>query len=175
MRMDAHERFLRLLLAHQEDLKAFIASMVRERAQTEDLFQDVCLALWRGFSGYDPSRPFGAWARGVAAKKILQAWERSRRTPLPFSPEAVRAILDAYDREDPPAGEAEGLRDCIARLPERARRLLALRYERALTLGEVAREVGSTLDAVHKALSRIRAALQECLEGRSAAADGSRG
>ena len=36
--MDAHERFLRLLLAHQEDLKAFIASMVRERALTEDLF-----------------------------------------------------------------------------------------------------------------------------------------
>lgn len=173
--MDAHERFLRLLLAHQEDLKAFLASMVRDRAQAEDLFQDVCLALWGGFPSYDPSRPFGAWARGVAAKKILQFWERSRRIPQPFSPEAVRAILEAYDREEPGPGEAEGLRDCIARLPERARRLLALRYERELKLGEIAREVGSTLDAVHKALCRIRAALQQCLHERSATVDGSRG
>lgn len=173
--METHERFLRLLLAHQEDLKAFIASMVRDRTQAEDLFQDVCLALWGGFSSYDPSRPFGAWARGVAAKKILQFWERSRRIPLPFSPDAVRAVLEAYDREEPRPGEAEGLRDCISRLPERARRLLALRYERELKLGEIAREVGSSLDAVHKALCRIRAALQQCLQERSAAADGSRG
>ena len=56
------------------------------------------------------------------------------------------------------------LRDCVSKLPPRSQSLLALRYERSLKLGEIAREVGSTLDAVHKLLTRIRENLQECLQ-----------
>jgi RNA polymerase sigma-70 factor (ECF subfamily) len=161
-------RFLKLLLQHQEDLRAFIASTVRDRAAAEDLFQDVCLALWQGFASYDPARPFGAWARGVAFHKVLQAREKTRRLPLAFSPEAVQAVLDAYDRAEPEPADLEPLRDCIGRLPERSRELLALRYGQALALSEIARRVGGTLDAVHKTLSRIRAALQECLQRKAA-------
>ena len=47
---------------------------------------------------------------------------------------------------------------------------VALRYEQALSLGQIAQQIGSTLDAVHKALSRLRARLQECVEQRLAAA-----
>jgi RNA polymerase sigma-70 factor (ECF subfamily) len=163
--MDRHEEFLKRLLPAQPDLRAFIGSMVRDRQAAEDLYQEACLALWQGFEGYDPARPFGAWARGVAAKKILQGWEKAKRLPLAFSPGAVRAILDAYDRTEAEA-DIEGLADCIGRLPERSRKLLALRYEESLKLGEIARRVGGTLDAVHKALSRVREALEACLRKR---------
>lgn len=164
--MDANERFLKLLLQAQPDLKAFIASVVRDRAAAEDLFQEVCLSLWQSFGGYDPARPFGAWARGVAGKKVLQGFEKSRRVPLAFSPRAIQAVLEAYDRSEPAAPETDGLRDCIGKLPERSRALLSLRYERGLKLGEMARQVGGSLDAVHKLLSRIRAVLEECLKRR---------
>jgi RNA polymerase sigma-70 factor (ECF subfamily) len=162
--MDAHEEFLKLLLRHQPDLQAFVASMVRDRAAAEDLFQETCLALWQSFGSYDRARPFGAWARGVAGNKILQSREKTRRVPLAFSPEAIQAVLEAYDRDEP--AETEGLRDCVGKLPERSRRLLALRYEKAMKLGEIARQAGSTLDAVHKTLSRIRETLEECLKRR---------
>ena len=165
--MDANERFLTLLLKAQPDLMAFIASLVRDRVQAEDLFQEVCLALWQSFAGFDPSRPFGAWARGIAAKKILQGFEKSRRLPLAFSPKTVQAIVDAYDRAEPAGpGETEGLRECIGKLPERSRQLLVLRYEKSLKLGEIAARVGGSLDAVHKLLSRIRENLEECLRRR---------
>jgi len=163
--MDRHEEFLKHLLRAQPDLKAFIASMVRDRQAAEDLFQEACLALWQSFEAYDPARPFGAWARGVAAKKLLQGWEKARRLPLAFSPGAVRAILDAYDRSEEES-DTEGLADCIAKLPERSRTLLALRYEQSMKLGEIARRVGGTLDAVHKTLSRVREALEACLRKR---------
>lgn len=165
--MDANERFLKLLLPVQPDLKAFIASMVRDRAAAEDLYQDVCLTLWQSFSTYDPARPFGAWARGVAGKKILQSYEKTRRTPLAFSPRTIQAVLEAFDRTEPDGtGETEGLRDCIGKLPDRSRALLVLRYERGLKLGEMAREERKSLDAVHKLLSRIRETLEECLKRR---------
>ncbi len=167
--MEPNEQFLRLFLRYQEEVKAFVASMVRDREAAKDLFQETSLALWQGFGNYDPARPFGAWARGVAAKKVFHYWEKSRRTPAPFSPEAGQAVLDACERsEERSMARLEGLKDCVDRLPARSRDLLALRYQRSMKLGEIAREAGSTLDAVHKLLSRIRAALQECMKRRSA-------
>jgi RNA polymerase sigma-70 factor (ECF subfamily) len=165
--MDSHERFLTLLLPVQPDLKAFIASVLRDRSAADDLYQEACLTLWQSFASYDPSRPFGAWARGVAAKKLLQAHEKSRRIPLAFSPKTIQSVLEAFDRTEPEgSAAAEALRDCISKLPDRSRRLLVLRYEHGLKLGEMAREVGRTLDAVHKLLSRIRETLEECLRRR---------
>jgi len=164
--MKTNEEFLKRFLRHQDDLRAFLGSVVRDRAAAEDLFQEVSLVLWQSFGNYDPSRPFGAWARGVAFKKVLQTREKSRRLPLAFSPQAILAILDAYDRTEKLAPDPSDLRECIAKLPPRSQSLLALRYERSLKLGQIARQVGSTLDAIHKLLSRIRENLQECLQRR---------
>jgi RNA polymerase sigma-70 factor (ECF subfamily) len=165
--MDRHAEFLKRFVAHQGDLKAFLASVVRDRSAVEDLFQETSLVLWQKYGEYDPARPFGAWARGIAANKILQ--ERARKVPLAFSPAAIRGILEAFERTEPERADPGPLRDCVSRLPERSRRLLALRYDRALKLGEIARQVGGTLDAVHKTLCRIREALEECLRRKAAA------
>jgi len=164
--MKTHEEFLNLFLRHQGDLRAFLGSVVRDRAAADDLFQEISLVLWQSFGAYDRARPFGAWARGIAAKKVLQGREKSRRLPLAFSPQAIQAVLDAYDRTEAIAPDPSDLRDCIAKLPPRSQSLLALRYERSLKLGEIANEVGSSLDAVHKLLTRIRENLQECLQRR---------
>jgi RNA polymerase sigma-70 factor (ECF subfamily) len=172
--MGPQDDFLPLFLEHQVSLRAFIGSLVRDRHTRDDVFQEVALALWNEFGRYDRARPFGAWARGIAANKVLQRWEKDTRQPVPLAPEAVRALLDAYDRAEragPPEGlEAEALERCLEQLPERSRRLLALRYERSLKLAEIATQLHTTLDAAHKALSRIRARLQECVRQRLAAA-----
>src|SRR5205823_10220281 len=146
MSMKTHEEFLNLFLRHQGDLRAFLGSVVRDRAAADDLFQEISLVLWQSFGAYDRARPFGAWARGIAAKKVLQGREKSRRLPLAFSPQAIQAVLDAYDRTEAIAPDPSDLRDCIAKLPPRSQSLLALRYERSLKLGEIAKEVGSSLD-----------------------------
>ncbi len=164
--MGANEEFLKLFLRHQDDLHAFLGSVVRDRSALEDLYQEVSLVLWQGFGNYDPARPFGAWARGVALNKVLQGRQKDRRLPLAFPPQAIQAVLDAYDRTERSAPDPSDLRDCISKLPPRSQQLLAMRYERSLKLGQIAREIGSTLDAVHKLLSRIRENLQECLQRR---------
>ncbi|MCE9532758.1 MAG: sigma-70 family RNA polymerase sigma factor [Planctomycetes bacterium] len=165
--MDRHDEFMRLFLRHQSEIRAFIGSLVRDRHAREDVFQEVSLILWRQYETYDASRSFGAWARGIAANKVLQAYDKSVRTPVAFSPEAVQAILDAHDRteQDSPL-QADALNRCIEHLPEKSRELLVLRYEQSLRLEVVAQRVKSTLHAVHMALSRIRTRLAECIEQR---------
>ncbi len=171
--MDHQEAFLRLFLKHQADLKAFVGSLIRDRHTREDVFQEVALVLWQEFHRYDRGRSFGAWARGIAAKKVLQRWQKASRLPVPLAPHVIQAVRDAYDRTEAVASDrAEALEHCLEQLPEKSRRLLALRYDRALKLGQIAQRLGATLDAVHKALSRLRERLQRCVERRLAAVQG---
>jgi RNA polymerase sigma-70 factor (ECF subfamily) len=168
--MDRRGDFLTLFLRHQTALRAFIGSLLRDRHARDDVFQEVALILWNEFERFDASRSFGAWARGIAANKVQQRWRQQARMPAPFPPEAVQALLEAYDRtETDETPHAEALRRCLEQLPEKSRQLLALRYEESLKLGEIARRVRASLDAVHKALSRLRERLQRCVERRLAA------
>jgi RNA polymerase sigma-70 factor (ECF subfamily) len=169
--MGSQAEFLTLFLKHQVEVRAFLGALVRDPHARDDLFQEVALVLWGEFDRYDHGRSFGAWARGVAAKKVLQRWEREARRPVPFSPEAIQALLDGYERTEAAASlRAEALRHCLERLPDRSRRLLELRYDESLKLAQIAERLRATLDAVHKALCRLRTRLHECVERRLAAA-----
>ena len=171
--MDRHDEFMRLFLRHQGEIRAFVGSLVRDRHAREDVVQEVSLILWRQFADYDAIRSFGAWARGIAANKVLQVYDKSTRTPVAFSPEAVQAIADAHDRlEDDEPLRAEVLSRCVEMLPDKSRQLLALRYEQAMKLEAMARCLKSTLHGVHMALSRLRAKLAECVALRMKATGG---
>ena len=163
--MDDQARFLSCFLKCQDELRAFLGSIVRDRHACDDLLQEVALTLWKKFDEYDPNRPFGAWARGIAAKKVLQSFEKSKKFPVLLSPETIEAVLEAYNQTEPESGAMHSaLETCLHRLPERSQNLISLRYEKALKLGEIAEAMQSTLDAVHKTLSRIRGALKKCIE-----------
>lgn len=170
--MDDRDEFLKRFLRNEADLRAFIGSLVLDPHQREDVFQEVALALWRQMDVYDPGRPFGAWARGVAANKILQFRDKAARTPVAFAPATIEAVLAAYDRTEADASRrADALRDCVQKLPEKSRELLALRYDEQLDAEAISRRTQRTLDAVYQALSRIRALLADCIHQRLALED----
>ena len=168
--MADRDTIFRLLMQHEGEIRAFIGSMLRDKALCDDVFQEVALALWEQADRYDASRPFGPWARGIAARKVLERRRRDRRFPLAFSPETIEAVAQGFARTESGARrEVDALAECFKRLPESARSLLALRYEGDLSAGEIARRTGRTLAAIYQALSRARAALDECIRRRLAA------
>jgi RNA polymerase sigma-70 factor (ECF subfamily) len=165
--MDRQDEFLKLFLKHQTDIKAFIGSLIFDSHLRDDVFQEVAVTLWRQMESYDWQRPFGAWARGIAAHKVLQLREQNARFPVAFSPETIQAVLEEFDRsEETTPGKVEALRECLRQLPAKSRQLLGLRYEKNLACEQIARQTQRTLDAVYQALSRIRALLEECIRKR---------
>ena len=129
------------------------------------------MVAWEKFSQFETDRSFGAWIRGIAARKIMQHRDKLGRLPIPFSPEAVEAVRDAFDRaEQSGSARAEALENCVGRLPERSSHLLKMRYEESHSMAHIAEQVGRTSQAVQRALSRIRAILLDCIERRLAAA-----
>jgi RNA polymerase sigma-70 factor (ECF subfamily) len=162
--MDDQAIFLPLFLRHEAELRAFIGSVVHDPQAREDVLQEAALTLWREFRRYDRSRSFGAWARGVAAKKLLEQRKSNRRAPVYLSPEAIQRLVEAGDRaESRPKLTLEALEHCVERLPARSRRLLALRYGQKQTLETIAAQVEATAGAVYQALSRLRARLRDCM------------
>jgi RNA polymerase sigma-70 factor (ECF subfamily) len=165
--MDLQAEYLKLLFGCELEIRAFIGSIVRRPHDADDIFQDVALTLWKEFARYDRTKPFGAWARGIAAVKLMQRWDQTKRQPVVLSAEAIEAVSRAFDRaETPVSREAEALEHCLDQLPGKSRQLLALRYERSLAIEQIARELQLTLDAVYQSLSRLRARLQDCVNRR---------
>jgi RNA polymerase sigma-70 factor (ECF subfamily) len=167
--MDRKEEFLRLFLQHEQEVRAFVNSLVHDWYARDDVFQEVAMVLWAKFDDYDRSRPFGPWARGVAANKVMQGLQKSGRAPLVFSPTTIKAICDSFDQrlQEPPA-EVEALKHCIAQLPEKSRHLLELYYgfagPRPVRAGEIASQLRVNVDAIYQALSRLRTRLRECID-----------
>jgi RNA polymerase sigma-70 factor (ECF subfamily) len=177
--------FLKHFLKNEGDLRAFIGSLIRDWNVTEDVLQDVALTAWERFGDFDGTRSFGAWARGIAANKILRRREQNARFPLPFSPETIAALSDAFDRTERSrpgaAGSVSGqggggstdaadhLEPCLERLPEKSRQLLQWRYGESLEVRQIAERIAGTPEAVYKALIRIRRLVRACVESRRAA------
>lgn len=170
--MSTQSEFLHRFRQCEPDLRAFIGAMVRNVHAREDLFQEVSRTLWERFGDYDLSCPFGAWARGIAARKMLEARRRDARFPIPFPPGTITAVLDAFDATDEtaPAHEA-ALKVCMGELPVRSRTILSMRYEQRQPCERIATAVGSSLKAIHQSLRRLRMALHDCIERRIARDD----
>ena len=163
--MDDQADFLRLFLRHEVELRAFIGSVIRDAHAREDVFQETAVILWREFPRYDRDRSFGAWARGIAARKLLERRRSDRCTPVPFSPEAIEMLAAAAERaESRDRPSLEALEHCVERLPDRWRRLLAMRYGQAEPPERIAAQISATTAAVYQALWRLRIRLRECVE-----------
>jgi RNA polymerase sigma-70 factor, ECF subfamily len=132
------------------------------------VFQETAMTLWRKHGEYDPSRPFGAWAKGIAANKVLQFRTKAGRAPTPFSPETIDAIVDAVERKESqrpqwPAA-IDALEQCAKTLPARSREILSLRYQEGWPIAQIAERLASTPSAMAMAFSRIRARLYDCVQ-----------
>jgi len=170
--MGPHDHFLTLFMRHQDDLRAFVGSIISDWTAVDDIMQETAAVLWRKFAEYDPTRSFGGWARGVAAVEIRRHRGRSARVPLLMSPEAIAAIDAVWDDgAEPVAPRLEALARCLERVGREPREILAWRYRDGLELHDVAARSGRGTEAVGKMLQRLREALGECVR-RQLAAEG---
>ena len=166
---DRHGQFLDLFLRHQAAIEAFVHTVVRDRVAADDIAQETATTLWAEFDRYDQARPFGPWARGVAANLVMRHFRQRQRGVTILSPEAVEAVLEASNRAPvEPSLRQRALQQCLDGLPDKSRTLVRLRFAAGMTFEEAAARVGSTGDAVRKAVARLREALRDCIEKRMA-------
>src|SRR5512137_113821 len=75
----AQQRFLSLFLRSEREVFRYVAAMVPNVADAEDILQQTALALWEKFEAYDPVHPFTPWACRFALNKARQWIDRRQR------------------------------------------------------------------------------------------------
>jgi RNA polymerase sigma-70 factor (ECF subfamily) len=146
--------------------------LVPDYQQADEVLQRVAVTLVRKFDQYDQSRPFAAWAIGVAKYEVLY-YRRERATDKHlFGDEIVEQIASRYevvaDEADP---LREALRYCLEKLKGRSKSVIELRYRRGLKSHAIADEMSLSSGAVRMLLCRVRETLRRCMERHIAAQD----
>src|SRR5688500_14309378 len=75
----AQQRFISLFLRSEREVFRYVAALVPNVADAEDIVQQTALALWEKFDAYDPNQPFTPWACRFALNKAKQWIERRQR------------------------------------------------------------------------------------------------
>lgn len=161
------EELAALWAASQSTVSAFIRTLVPDYQQADEVVQRVAVTLVRKYDQYDQSRPFAAWAIGVAKFEVLY-YRRERATDRHlFGDDIVEQIASRYEalaEESDPLRDA--LKNCLDQVEGRSRQVIELRYKRGLSSAAIAAEMQLSSGAVRMLLSRVRDSLRRCIEGR---------
>ena len=161
-----YEEAFRQVLAHRTMLKAYVQAIVRDPFLAEDAFSEVTLEIARSWNRFDRSRPFESWARGVARRVALTSIRKQGRQPVTLDDsvlESIGAELDTFGNEIELGLRKEALESCLEILTEANRELVRLRYFENRGYEEIARMLGRSVGALYVALTRIHAALHDCV------------
>jgi len=140
--------------------------LLGSREDAEDATSEVFLRVRVALGRYDRSVPFGAWLTGIATHLCVDRLRRRGRERRLFDPEP---LPEAGGPEPSPLGELmadeerAALGRAIARLPERHRVPLTLRYYGEMSYDEIAARLGLTREQVAINLFRAKQRLRRSL------------
>ncbi|MBN1395627.1 MAG: sigma-70 family RNA polymerase sigma factor [Pirellulales bacterium] len=159
------DQIVELLTGAQQQLTRYVRTLVPNRTDADEVLQETNLYIWRNADQFELGTNFTAWVCRIAHYQVLTHRKRQLRSRLHFSDALVeqlapRAAESAARRGD----DVEAFESCVAKLSERDRRLIDLRYEPEATVQSVAERIGRPKKAVYYALGRIRAWLLDCMQ-----------
>lgn len=158
-RLDA--AFGEIVREHQAMVYSIALHVVRDPAVAEELAQDVFLKLYEKWDSVESPEHLIHWLRRVTMQRAIDDSRRARFRPR-YGLESVQEPREPEHDADPLLSEQ--LESLIARLPERARQIVVLRYQEDLDPLEIARLLGLSLGAVKSNLHRSLAWMRERME-----------
>lgn len=162
--MQRTEEFIRLFTKCEPRIFAYILTLVPNFSDAEDVLQQTNLVMWRKFDDFERGSDFLSWGRSIAHFEVLAMRKRKQRAAVRFSDDFVEAVAgDVVARSGSLDARHIALAACLEKLKARDRELVHLRYQPEATTQSVADRVGRSVDAVYKALNRIRQSLWECI------------
>jgi len=164
----AKQQFLSLFLRSEREIFRYVAALVPNVMDAEDIVQQTALSLWEKFDAYDPSLPFTPWACRFALNKTRQWIERRQRWQALLEGGLAEELAQRREELRPEfEAQLKHLENCLNKLPEGQRSLVEGYYYRRNAIEELAAHTGRSVAATYKMLQRIRQALQTCIENAS--------
>src|SRR5215831_19447729 len=159
----AQQRFLSLFLRSEREIFRYVAVLVPNVTEAEDIVQQTAMALWEKFDAYDPAQPFTPWACRFALNKARQWIERRQRWQALLERGLAEELAERRQELQPEFEQRlKHLEGCLRKLPEEQRSLVDGYYYERVGIESLAKRSGRSEAATYKMLQRIRQALQVC-------------
>jgi RNA polymerase sigma-70 factor (ECF subfamily) len=169
------QAFAAVVRRFERPLRAWLAAHAPPAVDVDEVAQTTFIAAYSRLDDYAPGTNFAAWLFTIARYQLKTETTRLRRIAdyrSRYAPDLLARELDR--RSDEPAADDTQLgflRECLEAVDDRRRRFLTWRYDEAIPLAEMAERSGRSVMAVKKQLWLLRRQLQECIEGKLAAAE----
>ena len=169
--------FARLYERSSGHLFAVVLRIQRDRAQAEDLLQEVYVSVWKAAASFDAARsqPL-TWLTHIARNRAIDSLRRAQTQPRT---ESLSGAADD-DRPDPQdalasaepgpldllgqASDKRQLSQCMEHLSPPQRQSVALAFFDGLSHAEVAEQLREPLGTVKSWVRRALQTLKGCLE-----------
>ena len=159
-------------------LLGVVLRIQRDRAQAEDILQEVYVNVWRAAQSFDAaqSQPL-TWLSSIARNRAIDSLRRTQTQPKfrsTISSTTLDEETDVYDTvaSDAPgpldllsrASDARALSSCMQGLSAQQRQSVALAFFDGLSHAEVAERMHQPLGTVKSWVRRALITLKGCLE-----------
>ena len=168
--------FERLSSAYADRLFMLLLRLLGDRAEAEDVAQEVMLRAWQGITRFRGQSSYFTWLYRIAVNEANRALEKRARHPAGVTLGADELQLPAPGALDP-SRQAENselrrtLGRALADLPPPLRTALVLRDVEGLSTQEAAEIAGvgeaAFKSRLHQARLRVRAAIGDVALARS--------
>jgi RNA polymerase sigma-70 factor (ECF subfamily) len=162
--------FEALVRRHQGLVFRIVGGFLRNRADVEEVAQEVFLRAFQALGSFRTEAPFGPWVAQIATRASYDRLRRRRRAAEvgwddlpPAERDAARAMASGADPADPAAARDLAER-ALAGLAPRDRQVLILADAWGYTAAEAAQVLGCSSLAVRVRLHRARRAMRGAAE-----------
>jgi len=155
--------FEQLYRDSRDDLYAYVAGLMKNRAAAEDVTALAFERALRKWDRFDPGRGTArGWLFGIARNASLDELRKRRReTELDFDPPDERSHRSGQADDE----RFEAVSTALSRLPAAEREIVALKFFSGLNNTEIAEATGISPSnvgtRVHRVVTRLRANLEE--------------
>ena len=152
----SEKEFTRIVREHKATIYTVCYMFSKDKDEINDLFQEVLIALWRGFEAFRGECNIRSWIYRVSLNTCISTERKKRRRA-----DSVRLdmSINLFSDSDDDSRQAQMLRERIGRLGVFDRAIILLWLEN-LSYEEIGAIVGITAKNVSVRLVRIREQLK---------------
>ena len=164
------DRVLKQALACRIELVAYARALLGDYSAAEDAVQEAMLVVVRKFDQFEEGTSILAWCRSIVRLEVLRAKQQRQRDRtlaerlLDDSIDAAFEQSGAVNLDEEVDSKRAALEICLNRVPDRNRRVLKARVVDGLGYQKIGELLGMTLEAVRKALYRVKKQVRGCVE-----------
>ncbi|MFB7585207.1 ECF RNA polymerase sigma factor SigK [Streptomyces hydrogenans] len=144
-----------------------VVKVVRDRAQSEEVAQEVMIDLWRQAARYRPDAgSVQTWAATIAHRRAVDRVRSAQAATDREHAQAAREHITAFDEVAEQVEtrlESEQVRRCLRGLTELQRQAVTLAYYQGLTYREVAEALRTPLPTIKTRMRDGLIRLRDCM------------